>query len=52
MAIPIKSIPTLKCKDAKRFNKKADIAFKKSATIDFSKQAEIARAILKKANML
>lgn len=52
MAIPIRSIPILEGKDAKRFNEKADKAFKKGATVDFGKQAEIARAILKKANML
>jgi hypothetical protein len=52
MAIAIKSIPTLKGEDAKRFNEKADRAYNKRATVDFSKQAKIARAILEKAKML
>lgn len=52
MAIAIKSIPTLKGKEARSFNKKADAAFSKRATIDYSKQGRIARAILEKAKML
>lgn len=52
MAIAIKSIPTLKGEDAKTFIKKADKALGKRATIDFSKQIEMSRAILKKANLL
>lgn len=51
MAIAIKSIPTLENETAQAFVKKADSAVKNRATVDFSKQVEIARAILKKANL-
>ena len=49
MALEIKAIPTLKGKEAERFVKEADKAYKSKEKTDFSK---IARAILKKANML
>ena len=44
MALEIKAIPTLKGKE--------DKAYKSKEKTDFSKQVKIARAILKKANML
>ena len=55
MALEIKAIPTLKGKEAERFVKEADKAYQKKEKTDktdFSKQVKIARAILKKANML
>ena len=52
MALEIKAIPTLKGKEAERFVKEADKAYLKKEKTDFSKQVKIARAILKKANML
>ncbi len=51
MAIAIKSIPTLRGKVARDFVKKAEAAEKNRGTIDFTKQAKIAKAILDKANM-
>ncbi len=52
MALEIKAIPTLRGKEAERFVKEADKAYKSKEKTDFSKQVKIARAILKKANML
>ena len=52
MAVEIKAIPTLRGKEAERFVKEADKAYKSKEKTDFSKQVKIARAILKKANML
>ena len=52
MALEIKAIPTLKGKEAERFVKEADKAYQKKEKTDFSKQVKIARAILRKANML
>ena len=52
MALEIKTIPTLRGKEAERFVKEADEAYRKRGKTDFSKQVKIARAILKKANML
>ena len=53
MALEIKAIPTLRGKEAERFVKEAaDKAYQKKEKTDFSKQVKIARAILKKANML
>lgn len=52
MAIAIKSIPTLKSKDAKDFVKKAKSTVKKRGTINFSTQVQATYAILKKADML
>jgi hypothetical protein len=52
MAIAIKSIPTLRGEDAKRFNDTAKKAERKRATVDFSGQAKITRKILEKAKML
>lgn len=49
MATAIKTIPTLKGKSALDFEKRADEKSKKRATIDFSKQTEIAVAILEKS---
>ena len=48
MALEIKAIPTLRGKEAEE----ADKAYQKKEKTDFSKQVKIARAILKKANML
>lgn len=52
MAIAIKSIPTLKGDDAKSFVRAANKAENKRTTIDYSKQAKVARSILGKAKML
>lgn len=52
MALEIKAIPTLKGKEAERFVKEADKAYQKKEKTDFSKQVKIARAILRKANMI
>lgn len=52
MALEIKAIPTLKGKEAERFVREADKAYQSKGKTDFSKQVKIARAILKKANML
>ncbi|WP_294477820.1 hypothetical protein [uncultured Bacteroides sp.] len=52
MAIEIKSIPTLKGKEAERFVKEADRAFQNKGKVDFSKHIREARSVLKKAKML
>lgn len=52
MALEIKAIPTLKGREAKRFVQEADKAYQNKGKTNFSKQVKIARAILKKANML
>ena len=52
MALEIKAIPTLRGKEAERFVKEADKAWQSKEKTDFSKQVKVARAILKKANML
>ena len=52
MALEIKAIPTLRGREAKRFVKEADKAYQNKGKTDFSKQVKVARAILKKANML
>lgn len=52
MAIEIKPIPVLRGKAAERFVEEADRnARERRGTIDFTKQVEKMRAILKKANM-
>lgn len=51
MAIANRPIPTLKGDAAKRFIDKADKASKKRETVDYSKQVNTMRAILKKSNM-
>ena len=51
MAIAIKTIPTLKEKEAKAFNKKAVATFASKATVDFSKEIKSAHSILLKAQM-
>jgi hypothetical protein len=51
MAIAIKTIPTLRGNDAERFVEAANKAETNSATVNFKKQANIARAILSKAKM-
>ena len=52
MALEIKAIPTLIGKEAERFVKEADKAYRNKNKTDFSKQVKTARAILRKANML
>ena len=52
MALEIKAIPTLRGKEAERFVKAADKAYQNKRKTDFSKQVQIVRAILRKANML
>ena len=52
MALEIKTIPTLRGKEAERFVKETDKAYQSKEKTDFSKQVKVARAILKKANML
>jgi hypothetical protein len=52
MALEIKAIPTLKGKEAARFIKAADEAYKRRGRIDFSKEIAEARAILRKAKMV
>jgi hypothetical protein len=51
MAIAIKSIPTLREKDAKVFVKKAADTFARRATVNFSKQMKATQVILEKAKM-
>lgn len=51
MAITIKSIPTLKKKEAKLFVKRADATVSKRATVNFSRQVQDTQVILKKAKM-
>jgi hypothetical protein len=52
MAIEIKSIPTLKGKEAERFVKEAEKAFRHKGEVDFSKHVSEARSVLRKAKML
>lgn len=52
MALEIKAIPTLRGKEGERFVKEADKAYRNRRKTDFSSQVRVARAILKKANML
>lgn len=49
MAISIKSIPTLKGKEAERFVAKANEASEERGTVDFSRQIKMCAEILKKA---
>ncbi len=51
MSLPIKSIPTLQGDSAKEFLEKADQNKKKRATVDFTEQLKIARAILEKSKL-
>lgn len=51
MAIAIKTIPTLKEKEAKAFNEKASATYSRKASVDFSKEVKSARSILSKAQM-
>lgn len=48
MAMKIKIIPTLKDEVAQNFNRNADSAVRKKATVDFSKQVTSLRKILSK----
>lgn len=50
MAVYIKPVPTLYGRAAENFNRKADLNAKtRRASVDFTKQVEIARAILEKS---
>jgi len=51
MAIAIKSIPTLRDKEAAAFVKKAEEAASNRGTVKFAKQVKDARAILAKSNL-
>lgn len=51
MAIAIKQIPVLKDKDAQRFQKKADAAFRERKPVDFGKQINTANKILEKSKI-
>lgn len=51
MAIAIKTIPTLKEKEAKAFNEKASATYSLKASVDFSKEMKSARSILSKAQL-
>ena len=51
MAIPIKSVPTLRGKVAETFVRNAEKAAKERATIDVSKQAKMCASILSKAKI-
>tara|TARA_R110000772_G_scaffold3193_5_gene11560 strand:+ start:6166 stop:6324 length:159 start_codon:yes stop_codon:yes gene_type:complete len=46
-----KGIPVLSGESAERFIEKADENLEKAGTIDFSKECENARKILKKSNL-
>ena len=51
MAIAIKQIPVLGDKDARRFQEKAEAAFRARKPMDFSKQIESADKILAKSRI-
>ncbi|KAA6346552.1 hypothetical protein EZS27_005943 [termite gut metagenome] len=51
MAIPIKSVPTLKGKEAEIFVKKAQQAYNERGSIDLSKTTKAYQSILKKAKI-
>jgi hypothetical protein len=51
MAIPIRSAPTLKGKEARIFIKEAEKAYEKRHTIDMTKQMEVYKAIMRKAKI-
>ncbi len=51
MAVFVKTIPTLHGSVAKRFNEQATTSEKKRATIDYTKQVESMRAILKESKL-
>lgn len=52
MALAIRTIPTLRGKEAKRFLKLAEDAEKKPKIQNFSKKIEITQKILREAGML
>lgn len=52
MAMTLKEIPVLEGKDAKRFLKKAEKAFKGRGKVDFSKQMKDAETMLIKSGMM
>lgn len=52
MALAIRTIPTLRGKEAKCFIKLAEEAEKKPKCRNFSKQIEVTQKILKEAGML
>ncbi|NLJ00208.1 MAG: hypothetical protein GX371_03525 [Bacteroidales bacterium] len=49
MALAIKSIPPVTGKDAERFIQAAERAERNQASIDFTEQSKITRAILEKS---
>jgi hypothetical protein len=51
MATEIKTIPTLKGKEAKKFIEKAEKMLSAKHTVDFTKEVEQASKILAKANI-
>jgi hypothetical protein len=51
MAIFIKPVPTLRGSVAANFGKKAAACVSKRATIDFTAQVKVARAILEKSKL-
>jgi hypothetical protein len=52
MAIAIKSIPTLKSKEAKGFIADTELSLQKRGSVDFSMQVKSANSILNKAKLL
>ena len=46
-----KGIPTLEGKEAEKFEKKSQENLKKKHTVDFTKESETARLILKKSKL-
>ena len=52
MALDIKPIPTLKGKEALAFALAAERNYKQVNKLDFSKQIQIADALLKEANLI
>jgi len=51
MAIAIRTIPTLKGKEALAFVNAAEVNYQKKGSIDFSVQIRTANSILKKARL-
>lgn len=52
MAVEIKTIPSLHGEAAARFVEAADLALENRGSVDFSKQMEKARAILKRSKLV
>lgn len=51
MSLPIRDIPVLTGKAAKEFKERAEEAYKNKGTVDYSKQFERTRIILKNAKL-